>query len=164
VGEQPHVRYFQVSDFTCSMLPDGAADYVFSYDTLCHVPFEGIEAYAASLFGKLRPGARCFWMVADYAKFRRFLEERPSVAPELTSQIGRRPLRRLLERVAGQVEDHQLQRFRDHIAAPEGPGGSWWYDAGTARMSEMLERHGYRVVDAGIFADPRSPILHFVRP
>lgn len=164
VGDQPHVRYFQVTDFSCSMLPDSSASFVFSYDALCHVPFAGIEAYAESLHAKLRPGARGFWMVADYAKYRRFIDERPSVAPELPSQVGRRPLRWLLERVAQQVEDRQLQPYRAHIDAPEGPGGSWWYDAGASRTAEMLERHGYRVVTEDIDADPRSPILHFVRP
>lgn len=164
LGEQPHVSYAQVNDFTCAMLPEGVIDYVFSYDALCHVPFEGLEAYAGSLFTKLKPGAQCFWMVADYAKYRRFIDERGSVAPTLEKEIGRRWLRGLVSRVARRVEDRQLERFRSHIDAPEGPEGSWWYDAGTARTVEMLEGVGYRVVEADVEADPRSPIVHFVRP
>lgn len=161
VGEQPHVHYVQVTDFECRMLPDHGIDYVFSYDTLCHVPFEGIEAYAAALRSKMRDGAHAFWMVADYAKYRRFITERRSVAPELTSRIGRRWLRALVERVVRRVEDRHLEPYRRHIEAPEGPAGSWWYDAGTERTAAMLERLGYRVVDSDVGIDPRSPIIHF---
>ncbi len=164
VGEQPHVQYFEVHDFECAMLPDDGIDYMFSYGTLCHIPFEGIEAYAAALWPKLRSGANCFWMVADYEKYRRFIEERPSVAPALVSQIGRPWLRRLISRVASQVEERQLDKYRAHIAAPEGPDGSWWYDAGTSRTVAMLKDIGYRVIEPDVGVDPRSPIVHFVRP
>ena len=164
VGDQPHVHYAEVTDFGCEMVPDDGIDYMFSYDALCHVPFDGIEAYAAALLPKLRSGAQCFWMVADYAKYARFIEEHASVAPALESQIGRRWLRKLISRVARQVEDRQLEKYRAHIEEPEGPEGSWWYDAGTERTAEMLTRLGYRVVEADVGADPRSPIIHFVRP
>lgn len=163
VGQRPNVHYFEVSGFGCEMLPEDGIDYMFSYDTLCHVPFEGIEAYATSLRSKLRPGAQCFWMVADFAKYRSFIEQRPSVAPALESQIGRPWLRRLISRVARQVEDRQLEKYRRFIETPEGPEGSWWYDAGTERTVEMLTRLGYHVVEADVEADPRSPIVHFVR-
>jgi Methyltransferase domain len=164
VGDQGHVHYVQVDDFSCEMLPDDAIDFVFSYDVLCHVPFDGIEAYATALLPKLRSRAHCFWMVADYAKYRRFIAERPSVAPALTSQIGRPWLRRAVERVTNHVEDRQLEKYRRHIELPEGPEGSWWYDAGTERTVAMLERVGYRVLDPDVEVDPRSPIVHFVRP
>lgn len=164
VGEQAHVHYVQVTDFDCGELPDEGIDYVFSYDALCHVPFEGIEAYAIALLPKLREGAHAFWMVADYAKYRRFIAERRSVASDITSQIGRPWLRRLLERIMRQIEDRRLDGYRRHIEAPEGPEGSWWYDATTDRSVAMLERLGYRVIDADVGIDPRSPIIHFTRP
>jgi Methyltransferase domain len=164
VGEHRHVHYVQVADFDCGMLPDDGIDFVFSYDVLCHVPFSGIEAYASALLPKLRSGAHCFWMVSDYAKYRRFISNRPSVTPALTSQVGRPWLHRLIARVARQVEDRQLERFQRHIDLPEGPEGSWWYDAGTAETVAMLENTGYRVVEADVGIDPRSPIVHFVRP
>lgn len=164
VGEQPHVHYVQVTDFDCEMLPDDSVDFAFSYDALCHVPFEGIEAYASALLSKLRKGAHVFWMVADYAKYKRFISDRRSVAPTFTSQIGRPWLRRLVARVADHVEARELDRYRRHIELPEGPDGSWWYDAGTERTVAMLERLGYRIVEADVGVDPRSPIIHFVRP
>jgi hypothetical protein len=164
VGDQPHVHYVEVNDFACEAVPDASIDYSFSYDALCHVPFDGIEAYATSLLDKFRPGAHAFWMLADFAKYRHFVDERRSVAPALVGQIGRRWLRVLLERVSRQVEDANLERHRRHIEQPEGPGGNWWYDAGTERTATMLEKLGYRVVDPDVGVDPRSPIVHFVRP
>jgi hypothetical protein len=164
VGRLPSVHYLHVSDFSLDGVPDGSIDFVFSYDALCHVPFSGIESYAQSLHAKLRPGSQCFWMVADYAKYRRFIAEPRSVARELTSQVGRPWLRQLIERVARRVEDRQLEKYRAHIDAPQGPEGSWWYDAGTTRTVEMLQDHGYRVVNPDVGVDPRSPVIHFARP
>lgn len=164
VGEHPNVHYIQVTDFACEMLPDEGVDFVFSYDALCHVPFEGIEAYAAALRPKLREGAHAFWMVADYAKYRRFIAERPSVSSSLLAEIGRPWVRRAIERVTRHVEDRRLRRYSDHIDAPEGAGGSWWYDAGADRTASMLEQLGYCVLEADVGVDPRSPILHFVKP
>ena len=163
VGDQPHVRYVQVEDFSCGMLPDNAFDFAFSYDALCHVPFDGIEAYAEALLRKLRPGAHAFWMVADLDKYRRFVELHRSVAAALTSQIGRGWARRFVERIAARVEARQLDKYREFLEMHEGPEGNWWYHAGTDRTAEMLERVGYRVVDRDVGADPRSPIVHFVR-
>ncbi|MBV8479000.1 MAG: hypothetical protein JOY72_01730 [Actinobacteria bacterium] len=164
VGDQSDVHYVQVNDFGCDSIPDDGIDYMFSYDALCHVPFEGITAYATSLRQKLRSGAHCFWMVADYAKYRQFIAERPSISGALTSQVGRPWLRRLMQRVIDHVELRELERYRRHIDAPEGPEGSWWYDAGTERTSAMLEGLGYRIVEADVGIDPRSPIVHFVKP
>jgi Methyltransferase domain len=164
VGEQPHLHYVHVTDFSCESLPDDGIDFMFSYDALCHVPFDGIAAYADSLLQKLRPGAHCFWMVADYAKYKRFIAARPSVSPALTSQVGRPWLRRLLQSLIDHVELRELDRYRRHIELPEGPEGSWWYDAGTERTAAMLEGTGYRVVELDVGIDPRSPIIHFVRP
>lgn len=64
LGHPPHVKYFQVDDFACEMLPENHFDYMFSFGCLCHVSFEGITAYAQNLYSKLKSGANCFWMVA----------------------------------------------------------------------------------------------------
>ena len=161
VGQRPHVHYVHVTDFSCRTLPDRGIDYVFSYDALCHVPFEGITAYATSLRSKLRPGAHAFWMVADFGKYRRFLDSPKSVADALVAEIGRPWVRRLVERVARHVEARRLERYRRHIELPQGPAGSWWYDAGAERTAEMLEALGYLVLETDVAVDPRSPIIHF---
>jgi hypothetical protein len=165
IGEQPHVHYVKVEDFTASMLPDDAIDYVFSFDTLCHVTFDGIEAYARHLLPKLRDGAHLFWMVADFDKYRAFIDDRHrrSVAWPFVRLFGNRAYRRLLERQAREIDDREAAKYRDFLALPEGPEGSWWYDAGADRTCEMLEAVGYQVVDRDVGADPRSPIVHFVK-
>jgi hypothetical protein len=164
VGTQPHVHYIQVRDHSCAMLPEDGIDFVFSFDVLCHVPFEGIEAYAGALVPKLRSGAHCFWMVADYAKYRRFIADRQSVLPAFTSKIGRPWLRSLIERVAHRVESRELAPYLRHIELPEGLEGSGWFDAGIDQTTTMLEGLGYRVLEPDIGIDPRSPIVHFMRP
>ncbi len=165
VGDQPHVHYVQVEDFELSMLPHDEIDYVFSFDTLCHVTFDGIEAYARNLYPKLRAGAHLFWMVADFAKYRAFVDDRHrrSVAWPFVRLFGNRLYRRLLERQAREVYDRLAAKYESFLALPQGPTGNWWYDAGQERTCEMLERVGYRIVDGDVGADPRSPIVHFVK-
>lgn len=165
VGAEPHVHYVQVEDFSGSMLPDDRIDYVFSFDTLCHVTFDGIEAYARNLHPKLREGAHLFWMVADLDKYRAFVDDRHrrSVAWPFVRLFGRNLYRRVLERQAREIDDRQAARYESFLALPEGPEGNWWYHAGTRRTCEMLEGVGYRVVDPDVGADPRSPIVHFVK-
>lgn len=42
VGHAPNVKYLQVSDFSCSMLPNSKFDYLFSIGTFCHISFDGL--------------------------------------------------------------------------------------------------------------------------
>ncbi len=48
------------------MLPDNKFSYLFSFGCFCHISFDGITEYMKKLFPKLREGANCFVMVADY--------------------------------------------------------------------------------------------------
>ena len=63
------VKYNVVRDFSCSELPNNYFDYMFSFGCLCHVSFDGVTEYAKNVFNKLKPGANCFWMIADEEKF-----------------------------------------------------------------------------------------------
>ncbi len=45
-----------------------------------------------------------------------------------------------------------------------GDAQGHWYDAGTKRTSEMLEKIGYKVLDSDVGTIPRDPIIHFVKP
>ena len=69
VGEHYHVHYIHIDDFSLRSITDHSIDYVFSFGCLCHVSFDGIQTYAANMFDKLKPGADCFWMIADRYKF-----------------------------------------------------------------------------------------------
>jgi hypothetical protein len=69
VGDQANVFYHIISDYSCNQLEDNSIDYMFSFGTFCHIPQEGIIAYAENLSNKLRYGADCFWMIADRYKY-----------------------------------------------------------------------------------------------
>jgi hypothetical protein len=69
VGINQKIKYFEVNDFTCSMVPEDYVTYMFSYGCLCHVSFDGCKEYAKNLYSKLKVGAQCFWMVAGYDKY-----------------------------------------------------------------------------------------------
>ena len=56
VGRAGNVAYHQVEEFSLAMVPDASVDYVFSYDALCHVSLQGIDAYAHSLRRVMKPG------------------------------------------------------------------------------------------------------------
>jgi hypothetical protein len=162
VGDRSHVRYIQVEDFSCSMLPDDYFNYMFSFGCLCHVSFSGIEEYAQNLFSKLKSGSNCFWMVADYDKFNRVVTNLPrysiwaSAAP-----VGKRyaPFRKMLE-WAMQID--RPQPMVPNVNDEPAPGR--WYNAGTERTCAMLEKHGFKVVDKDVGTLPRDPIIHFVKP
>jgi len=69
IGKHPHVKYFQVKDFSCSMIPNDYLTYVFSFGCLCHISFDGISEYAKNIYSKLKNNSHCFWMVADSTKY-----------------------------------------------------------------------------------------------
>jgi hypothetical protein len=160
VGDAPHVTYVQVDDFRCSLLPDETFDYLCSYDTLCHVSFEGIEAYVRNLRPKLKAGAHCFAMVADLEKYRSFIENRDerSVFNAFVSYFQNPLLRRVLERKAAKLNTNLIARYERFTENPEGNG---WYHAGTQETCDLLEEHGYTVIERDVGLDPKSPIIHF---
>ena len=69
LGYPKNVKYFQVKDFSCAILPENYFDYMFSFGTMCHISFTGITEYAINLRSKLKTNANCFWMIADYERF-----------------------------------------------------------------------------------------------
>jgi hypothetical protein len=164
VGPSGSIHYVQVSDFSCAELPDDGVDYLFSYDALCHVSFDGIEAYARNLYPKLRAGAHAFVMVADFEKYGAFVESRDarSVFGAFVGYFRNPVLRRLLERKAAELNRSLMARYEHFLAEPD-EGAGRWYHAGVERTCQLLERIGYRVVDRDMDIDPKSPIVHFVR-
>lgn len=162
VGDAPHVHYVHVTDFSCSELPDDSFDYLFSYDTLCHTSFEGIEAYLRNLRPKLRSGADCFVMVADFDKYRAFVEHRDerSVFNTFIGYFQNPLLRRVLLRSAGKLNRRLMERYEQFLRDPEANG---WFHAGTDETCRLLDELGYRVLDRDVGLDPKSPIVHFRR-
>jgi hypothetical protein len=162
LGHPKNVRYIQVGDFECRELPDGHFDYMFSFGCLCHVSFEGITAYAENLFAKLKPGANCFWMVADKARYEEFREtaDRFDIWKQLSPRRGKLAMfRPLFDRMSKMMMPDFMKKD-DFDASRQGH----WYDAGVDRTCEMLESKGYRVIERDVGTVPRDPVIHFVRP
>jgi hypothetical protein len=155
-----NVNYFQVSDFSCSMLPCNYFDYMFSFGCLCHVSFRGITEYAHNIFPKLKSGCNCFWMVADYRKYNEAVKKiRERNIWENLVPAGRRylPIKYLLKVLERTVEKPNYKREDEN----DNPLPGRWYDAGIDRTCAMLEKVGYEVVNPDIGTLLRDPIVHF---
>lgn len=161
LGNPPNLRYIQVKDFSCAMLPDAHFDYMFSFGCLCHVSFEGITEYAANLRTKLRPGAHCFWMVGDAEKFN--ASHRKAQPERLWENlIPERWRYALLKRLFLRIEERH-RRGPVKISASRQPSPGRWYDAGAQRTADMLAGLGYRIRDVDVGSCLRDPIVHFQR-
>jgi phospholipid N-methyltransferase len=166
LGNPSNVRYFQVHDLECKMLPDDFFTYMFSFGCLCHVSFEGITQYAANLYSKLRSGSNCFWLVGDYEKYNAAVatQESLSIARYVVPSRKRyKPLQWLVRRLE--------RKFVGESLTPLGlegdddkPSPGRWYNAGTKRTCEMLVARGYRIIDSDVGTVHRDPIIHFGKP
>lgn len=152
-----NVRYIQVQDFKCKMLPDNHFNYMFSFGCLCHVPFEGIREYAINLYPKLKPQSNCFWMIADYNKYNYTLENLNRFSAWSILMPTRRrylPLKWLLKYL---MKREKWQKMR--IDGDERK----WHNAGIERTCSMLKEIGYQVLDSDVGTNLRDPIIHFTK-
>lgn len=158
VGKRDHVKYFQVSDFKCEMLPENTFDYLFSFGCLCHVSFDGITAYMKNLYPKLKKGAHCFIMVADYDKYNKALShlDEISVFHSFTKKIS--PLVKIYRALK---PNKALQKIDKNEGDQPVPGR--WYHAGVERTCKMLESFSYRIIESDVGANHRDPIIHFTK-
>lgn len=161
LGYPRNVRYFQVSDFRCSVLPDDHFDYMFSFGCLCHVSFAGIQEYAVNVFQKLKAGANCFWMIADYAKYNRAIADLNNLSVWSALQPTRQryaPIKWLFAYLMkrGQPIPKEMDQNNEPF-----PGR--WYHAGAERTCSMLREVGYEVVDEDVGTCLRDPIIHFMK-
>ncbi len=161
LGYPKNVKYFQVQDFKCEVLPDHYFNYMFSFGCLCHVSFEGISEYAANIYPKLKPGANCFWMIADYDKYNRAIShvEKLSMWTAMTPASRRYlPLKWLFRHL---MKSNKLK----HIRADEDdqPRRGRWYHAGIERTCSMLKEVGYQIIDPDVGTCHRDPVIHFMK-
>jgi len=161
VGQNDHVRYLQVSDFSCSDLPDDHFDYFFSFGCLCHVPFEGTTQYMQNMYRKLKSGSHAFVMVADYDKYNAALQNRNLYSINIRSAPRR--IRWVLKAYSMLSWWLAPTRMRNKLEGNYDEPGRW-YHAGTDATCEMLEKIGYRVLDRDIGLNLRDPVIHFVKP
>jgi hypothetical protein len=158
LGYPKNVKYFQVRDFTCQMLPENYFDYMFSYGCLCHVSFEGIREYATNLYPKLKGNSNCFWMVADYNKYNSAISNWDLSIWNALIPKSRRylPLKWYFSNLMSR-DNLRISPEKDG----EKPGS--WYHAGIERTCSMLEEIGYQIVDPDVGTCLRDPIIHFIK-
>lgn len=161
VGKQK-IRYLHVQDFECKDLPANHFNYLFSFGTLCHISFDGIEEYARNIYPALKRGANCFWMIADYDKYNSAVRNLGHLGIYHRLIHHKISSKRLTQFILSIIHRHpnlrQIERPADTTDAPS-PGR--WFDAGLARTCAMLEEVGYEVLDSDVGTCLRDPIIHF---
>jgi hypothetical protein len=143
LGYPGNVKYLQVRDFECSVLPDDHFNFMFSFGCFCHVSFAGITQYASNTFAKLKSGSDCFWMIADYDKYNWAVEH---LGNYLKIQQPGMPTRK----------HSPLKKDED-----DEPRPGRWYHAGIDRTCSMLQDVGYQIVDPDVGTNLRDPIIYF---
>ena len=168
VGRQGHVKYFQVKDFTLSMVPGNHIDFFFSFGCFCHISPDLIGEYFTNLYPKLRGGAHGFAMIADYDKRNAAMEnvERFSFMRMIRSRafLGRRyaPVKLIyaaLNRILPPQIGSKLDKREDDSPRPDR-----WYHTGVDRACEMLTKSGFEILERDVAVLHRDPIVHFRKP
>jgi hypothetical protein len=171
VGTAPHVRYHQVSDFSCSDLPDNHFTYFFSFGVFCHIPFWGVTEYLRNLFPKLRSGCDAFLMVADYAKNNDAVSHYEPISAWRVCDLIRpkKPLKAAFwQRAVAYFQETALAHQDNFRLRPpdanDMPRPARWYDAGTDRTCALLADLGYHVIDRDVGVLHRDPVIYFRKP
>ncbi len=162
VGRREGVHYIEVEDFSCKGLPIEHFDYMFSFGCLCHISFDGISEYAKNLYDKLKPGAQCFWMIADFDKYNEVMKNymRYSIVERhMPNPTNHAQLYRDLRKFYGENKPKLRAPNDGHSPAP-----GTWYHAGVSRTCEMLRQAGYEIVDEDVGTCLRDPIICFEKP
>jgi len=158
-GNPANVEYIQVTDFSCSKLPDNYFNYMFSLGCLCHISFEGVSEYAKNIFPKLKSGCNCFWMIADYDKFNTIRERENDL--DIYIHLFKRKKKFLPLYYIYKIFKKKKPTF--HKEEDDTPWPGRWYHTGLDRCCEMLEKTGYRIIDKDVETLHRDPIIHFTR-
>jgi hypothetical protein len=147
-----HVRYFQVHDLSCSDLPNDHFDFFFSFGTFCHITWESQQRYYRNILPKLKRGAQCFVMFADFDKYNSTVNAwyDLQVWPIKPFKLGR-ALRWIRHWYRPQI-----------LNKADVTGGPYkWYHAGTDETARVLKEMGYTVFSPDIELVSRDPIVHF---
>lgn len=161
IGQHDHVKYFHVNDFSCKDLKEDYYDYLFSFGALCHVSFEGISLYAKNLYSKLKPGANCFILVADYMKHNASLD-----ALEKDNILKRIPFQKIqrINYFLFKLVNRKKLAYRRNCNEDLNPEPGRWYNAGIEQTCKLLEDCGYKIIDPDVGLLLRDPIIHFMKP
>lgn len=162
VGPREHVKYFQVKDFSCDILPEDTFSYLFSFGCFCHISFDGIAEYMTNLYPKLKQGAHCFIMVADYDKYNEAIRRHSewSILNAIPSRSGK--FLAYLSRTYRKYRKRPV--FLANKNEDDNPRPGRWYHAGTDSTCEMLQKLSYKVIERDMNVNLRDPVIHVVKP
>lgn len=165
LGYPETLNYFQVDNFLCKELPDNYFTYMFSFGCLCHVPWQGVCDYAANIYPKLKSGANCFWMIADYDK-RNYVSDHFEDF-DIYKRTVKSPWLSLLKMVNSAMSGRLLGPGPDPVLDKDNDlqtGAGRWYHSGKARTAKMLADIGYEVISPDVSIVARDVIIHFRKP
>jgi hypothetical protein len=178
VGEENRgkVRYLQVSEFSCSALPDERFDFLFSYGTFCHIPVEGQRLYLRNLLAKMRKGAIAAIMIADYDKYNSAIRQHGNLSLALRRYPSGLAFGRKLFDLGRAVRDvaYLLMRrrppgvlfdpmaLRDKGAVQRDQGA--WFHAGTDETCRFARSVGWEIVNPDVGLCVRDPLILLRRP
>lgn len=154
VEQKESITYLQVNDFSCSAIPDNHFDYFFSFGCFCHLSFEAISEYMTNIYPKLKSGARCILMVADYDKFNRAYRDHHENLVHLVPTALQDSARDLCLRM-----DRSFKDKNENMT----PGPGRWFHAGVDRTCTMLESIGFSIVERDMNTNIRDPLIHFMK-
>lgn len=138
IKKMENIHYHQIFDLSLSEIQDNSIDYVFSFGTFCHISPLLIQVYLQNLYPKLRNGAKCMIMYADFDKKNHY-----SAKYNQINEYG--------------AKEDALSYYRKNPV----PGA--WYHMGKERMQHTLTEIGYNVISADVEANNRDPIVYFVK-
>lgn len=160
VGHNEHVKYFQVSDLSCDILPDNKFDYLFSFGCFCHISFEGMTEYMKNLYSKLQQGAHCFVMNADYDKYNACIDNIETLSYWRLFPRKLRWIEKIYSKFSPSMNNlTKLNKNEDNSSIYPGR----WYHHGIENTCEMLENLGYKVLDPDMQVNHRDPVVHFTK-
>jgi hypothetical protein len=149
----PLVMYLQVSDFSCTEIPDDHFDFLFSYGTFCHIPWEGQQLYYRNLFPKLRSGAMCFVMYAEANKYNKAL-------------LGYQNMVITLDHPKDGIKRLSMPASTQSI--PKGDKDwAWrnkWFSINPKELHRFLQDVGYQIINEDVGLNLRDPIIQFRKP
>lgn len=165
LGYPGNVKYFQVNDFSCSMLPDDKFDYFFSYGCFCHISPLGVNEYLKNMYPKLKSGAHGFLMISDYDKLNKAIGDVQKLTIERAFE-GLRflPVRWTLNLLKSLKLVKPLGWGKRNKDEDMNPVSGRWYHLGINEACELLISHGYKVLDPDMEVNQRDPMVHFFKP
>lgn len=141
------ISYFKVEDFSLDFINDNSLDYVFSYDTFCHISLTGTEAYLESLSKKCKDEADILIMYADPEKY---LKSEPENRDHLIAYLPEK-------KSEYEFDDNLLiqDALSDSDSEPLEPR---WYWLGEEKYLEISKKYNFKVVNADLNIDKTNPI------